>query len=502
MVRDFRYIIKRVIIGILIGLFFIMFKSCDVHAWSFYSTGTINVYSQTQNCDLDENNNFNCTNGVSFKFTSQYKSNANNETQPMPWLIPNEHSILINNVIYEYIPDSPITTSSNARSIGLGMGSTTLIDTSGSGSIMNFSMKMFPHNTIDDNDNITYDKTIPINYNFKPYYCTYFNGTTWTYCNLILEIGSSSNVFWYVLDLPTNTTVEKVRLYFGSPNRQTTFASTTYGSDNIRIPDYQYISIDNSKTGFSKFYVNYNTWRQTNAGTPFGLWFYPKGYLLYQPEFYMPNGQFTLMVDSKSYVNNTYKFSYSSLDSSLQQTYTEQPERIEEEIENQTPSDDFESDLSESMSGFADNENSQRYLTTFEALLSYPIQKMKEQSSFDLVNHNSWIGANQIDSKLCWGTDGVVGDVSQPYKVQFFRDYKFTLPCPHSDIYTHLGYGDYGFYPSNFMGANNTGYTYNFISIWLVIQHGLLVYLLFVNVLNIYKYILDSRKSEIEVLEL
>ena len=503
MKKDIKYIIKRVIIGICIGLFFLLFKSCDVYAWTSVNAGQVNTYFQTQNCYFI-NNQFSCENGYSYKFTSPWQQNQNAiEWDVFPPFTTTDNAVLINNLIYEFIPTNSITTSSSRKSIGIGISSNGYISTSGTGSSMNFSIDMFPYLTRDENNNYIYNETFPMNYNFKPYYCTYYNGSEWVQCNLILEIGNS-NVFYFVLDLQEGITIEKIRLYFGSPNRQTTLAYKTLGSNNIKVPDNNNIFYTNSNlNSISAFYVNYNDWRQHSNDNNIGLWWYPQGVSTYLPKFTMPTSNFTLQFDSNSYVNNTYKYNYDNLSNELKQQYTEQPENIEIEIENQfNTDDDIDSVLSSNYEGFINNEHSRKYITTIENLFAYPIQKLREQLTYDLVNHNAIIGANQIDSKLCWGIDTVTGDVSSSYRIQFFRDYSFNLPCPHSDIYTHLGYGTFGFYPPSFMGANNTGYNHDFISIWLIIQHGVLIYLLMVTILNFYKYILDSNKAEIEVLEI
>lgn len=498
MIRDFRYIFKRVIIGILIGLFFIMFKSCNVNAIAI-TNKNVNIYSQTQNCDLDSENNLSCTKGLSYVFP--YSSGSTNLSDiDMPFFLPNEHNILVSNLIFDVDLGEEYIIDNNIRSIYLILGNQSWFSSNLSLGPSNyrFTLNMFPTQSEASNN------ILPSVYGFKAFYCSYFDTVSQTTktCNVKYGMDSNSNVFKVIPIFDLGTKLNRFTISFGTTDL---YSGSTKLLCNVRVPNSQtFINSQCSSSNISyKYYVLYDTWRSVSLENykPIGLFYYNKGTNLTTPKFKLPNYSSFLSYDNYDYSNYTFGATFDNYTLEEKEKYNDLVNTINKEIYGEFEVDDVEANISEMMGSFADNENSQRYLSTLESLLAYPIQKLQEQSSFDLVNYNVWTDSYQIDNRLCWGND-LIGDQGQPYQVQFWRDYKFTLPCLHSQVYTKLGYSNFGFYPSNFMGSNNIGYNYNFISIWLVLQHGLLVYLLFVNVLNLYKYILDSKKSEIEVLEL
>ena len=517
MKKDFRYIFKRVIIGILIGLFFIMFKSCNVNALEYIQNAAGVAYFQSQFCEQGEvitdtydgiahtGNRFSCSKGPSYKFVQFL--NSDNNFISIPAILYEKQ--LLNNFTFQILFEDSISITQQNRYIGLRAP---WVSSNTSNAELTFYDNFLTLNGVKDNNTIYYSPSVS-SFVLQPQYCNYSDGSNLYKCNVYLVGDPNISRYVYYIDIPVGTNVSSITLFFGNNNIQSSYDLFTGEiSNDFRAMTAtvfkKNVSCSANSTNYQCYVSNFSAYSNysNNNFNVYGSNFFSCAGLIYYryapiSSFFTPSTRTDNLWLSSTYPNNPVIYNFSNITSNLEEYYNGLITDIEEDL-TVSDRDSIENNISEVMGTFADNENSQRYLSTLDALLSYPIQKMQDQGHFDLVNHNAVIGANQIDSKLCWGTDTVIGDQSQPYKVQFFRDYKFTLPCPHSDIYVHLGYGDYGFYPSNFMGANNSGYTYNFISIWLFIQHGLLVYFLFVNVLNIYKYILDSKKSEIEVLEL
>jgi len=500
MVRDIRYIFKRVLIGLLIALGVIFFKSKGVFAATTQLNSNVRVYAKSGNCTYNSSTtDFNCVQGPSYKFVGEnITSSKATETDipTIPFIVNNMDSdVLIQNAIYDIELATPLTISSSERSVYLkfggpyprGNGVYGSSTTGSTGYLFRYTQfSATPLDTTNDSN-----KVLKLTYGFKPYYCSYHNPDTDTTstCNLILDIGND-NWFKIIVNLPIGTKLDRFTIYFGAPNLVSSIGSKTL--NNVIVPDNPtFISGANSD-------ISYDLWRKDNS-TRIGLQYFKAGVSLSSPQLQSPVAQF-VRVDSNNYTSNTYQWNYSNLSNELVAQYQATIPEIEEEL---TPTSDNDTFFSDFLEGFTTSSQASGFISLFNNMFLYPLQKLRDNSQVDLVRDNIY-GDKILSNYLCMQNSepGLLGSYV-PYKVQFFRDYKFTLPCPHTEIYNKLYYGEYGFYGNNFKGAEiRTGISYSFAEIWLTLQHGFLVYILFVNCLNVYKYVLDSNKTEVEVLEL
>ena len=504
-----KYIIKRVIIGVLIGIGIFLFKSNFTYAATYLNSDNAVIYTQSQKC-TESNDNLSCQQGTAYKFGYEYNTRKNtNEYEIDMILNNNQYSQLFQNIIYDYSISDTITIDTTHRSLyillpysqsqfslGAGLGS----------SNTTFTIQMFPQNSINPTtEEIDRHFVFPMNYNFKPYYCSYLDTSDnlTKPCNIILDIGQG-NIWKFIADIPINTTINRLTFYFGTNQLYNgSLKSQIYGNFNIKIPQNEKIGYEHGtseNTLYAIYYVNYNTWRQRSNSNNIGIWYYPQGYTIYQPKFSVPNSQYELAFDNVDYSSNIYKWTFTNYTQQQLDELNLTIDNIEEQLQQQE-----QPNADDTLNGIFNDFNNvyaQNFTSLFSSLFSYPLSKIQEQTEIDLVNSSKTALSRQLCQKSSHFDIG--GGATREQEIQFYRDYSFKLPCMHVDVYPNLKYGRFAFYSTNFLGVNLTGSgaDFNFTDIWLTIQHGILVYLLFVNVLNIYKYILDSNKAEVEVLEL
>lgn len=514
--KDFKYIIKRVIIGILIGLFFILFKSCNVHATTIENVNAT-TYFTTQYCDLDNNNVFQCSNGPSFRFPYQV-NNSGNDYSFYPFLLnTDDYYVLFKNMIIKYDFTEPITIDTTHRSIYTMFRGNYISTSINDGFQIN--QNWFRSDIIVNESTDNRYKT-PINYSFKPYYCEYIDSNDITHtCGVILEHGTNADNFWFVYDIPLNSVVKSIKVYIGDYNYYTSYnrkplvsGTSLYVPNNSNITYFEWVS---GRTNFQTYRVNYNTYRSqsnthSNGTSPstsdnIGLYWLFKGYTLNAPTFNVPTTTTELNYTSSTYTNNTYKYYFDSYSQDLMESISGTTNRVDEELDGGSEEEDgYRDTWLEDLYGDFNQGFARNFSDLFSNLFAYPIAKLNEQKDIDLVRTN--LQNNVIlNNLLCTrnsGLDNMTGDYN-PYEIHLWGSYTFKLPCPHTDIYPLLKSGTYAFYPNVFKGAHlQQGVVFSFTDIWLTLQHGLLVYFLFVNILNMFKYMVDYHKHEVEVLEL
>lgn len=521
MKRDFLYIIKRVIIGILIGLFFIMFKSCNVNA-SALPSNTSYIYTESDNCIVDTNSPFDitCNKGTSYKFYFDFNETDNNSTYLTPMILNNNnYSVYFKNIIYDIRLNATYTIDNAHRSffIEFPYTSSTFFD------IYNdrFAFKDFPHNSTNLQDKTDVRLNMSNAYSRIPYYCSYFDTdlNIMKVCDVILDT-DTTKIKW-IINLPVGTNFNRFVLYFGT-NQSYSGASASTGTytnmEAYRFPDILPFTdvlnrfSGNTETNLAKLYgrTKDNLRSVLNNNTPGikgvgGVWWYPKGVPVLTPEFTLPDYNNLVQYNNTNYTINALQLHFSN-DYTIEQqtTLNNTIESIENDLEQQQPSDEengFEF-INSGWGFFLSNTYVEKFTGLFSSLFTYPLTKVHDTLSEDLVKTGTGSGSGSyLNDGVCWGR---INDwtTKEPHKVYITKDYYFNFPCPHVDIYPHLKSGDFGFYPNTFHGIQLDGSNHDFYTLYQTVLDGLLVYFLFVQVLEIYKYVIDPTNTQVEVLEL
>lgn len=511
MVKDIRYIIKKVIIGVLIGVALIMFKSYRVNAATIDTNINANVYFKTQYCStgtagsgLYDPYTFTCENGPSMKFVQLLNSDQN---VSVPMFI--SQGQLINNMTFEMNFEDGQTITSTDRYVVLRIP---WLSSNISNGVMNlYANSYFTTDSIRNNSVIHYAPSVST-YMFQPQYCSYEDTTGYHNCNVYIYPNSTIERYAYYIDIPVGTTFNQITLFFGNNNVQSTYSIlSSYGTivNYYPLTTTRNMGTCNSSTSnencFKNTFNNYKNY-SSNDYNVYGSNTYSGAGLLYyryppvNPTFNPSNVTENVFFESNMVVDDAILYNYNSYSQELVDYYNNLATNIENELNPSVNIDGFFTDFLE---GFTTSTQASGLLSLFNNMFLYPMQKLNTNASVDLVRLNL-NGDYILNDFICMkNSTASYPSTYNAYEVHFYRDYKFKLPCPHTEIYNKLYYGEYGFYGNNFKGAAiHTGIQYSFVDIWLTIQHGLLVYLLFVNCLNIYKYVLDSNKTEIEVLEL
>lgn len=149
-------------------------------------------------------------------------------------------------------------------------------------------------------------------------------------------------------------------------------------------------------------------------------------------------------------------------------------------------------DTSSILGGFVANDFATGFTGLFEAIFQTPLDLFENQLSYDL-----WNGAvGNTNYNYCLGTH-LSGSPLDPPSLRFweyktgntYKYYSVDLPCM-TDMYSKI-----------VSPSGNYGFT-TFYSIYRTIIDGILIYWVLVQVLQFYKYCIEPKDSSIEVLDL
>lgn len=516
MIRDFlRYsknffkhkLFRLIIYGFIAFIIFSFVKIKGVNA-AVINGATTKVYFETQNCDINSGT-FNCIKGTSYKF--QYQENTtNNDSTFYPLILNNsDNYVLFKNMIFDIELASPINIDNTNRSILLNFNNYQYL----SGDTNTYGSYFFVPNFLDtyglDSNDTRDNRLMPYaTYNFKPYYATYTDSNNVIHdCGIILYQGSGGSpaYFYMVFDIPLNTIVTKLTLYLGDYHFNNTYNVNTLSNTSIKVPGPNYQYYDSFGTGQSNLYYYgrlYNNYRTTNNDQHInGLLMLQKGVSYYQPKFNVNNSDNFFKTTSDIYTSSNYKYYFDSYSSDLKQDLENSVTRIEDEIEMQQSAGDFDSLLN----GFINSETSSSFTNLFTSLFTYPLSKLNEAKTEPLFN-NSPVnnkGTGGLNLAVCTGRNIIGGVPEDRIEVPFYGGVKWTIPCFHYDIFSQMHDENTSFYPTSIDGhAIQSGRSTNFYSVYRIIIRGILVYLFFINLIDIYKYVLDSDRKEIDVIDL
>lgn len=497
----FKYRLFRIIIYIFIAFLIFSFCKLKSHA-STISGATATVYTQTQNCDIDSSDQtkFACQKGTTFKFIYDV-NNTSNTSDFSPFILTSDKYIYFKNLVISYELASPITIDSTHRSIYVKFQNGAYLSTSTNDGELQINQNWISTTPVVDNQEDQRYK-IPANYSFKPYYCNYIdsNGVTKT-CGVIFEhTSATTNNFYMVFDIPTGEAVKKINLFLGNYTFNTSYnVRTLVSGTSIKVPsstNFLYTEWIGGRSNFSTYRVNYNTYRQTtNDSQNTGIYWLLKGVTYRDPKFKVPNVSDELNYDSNNYTSNSYKYYFNSYSSDLKDQLNNSLSVMEQETEEQQE----DNELSDLMNGFIDSDEASSFTNLFSSIFTYPLNKLRETTNEPLFD-DSPTGVNLA---VCTGR-GFIGDVDQDrIQIPTINGVKWDIPCLHYDIYTKLHNDTTGFYPTSIDGHNITsGRSTSFYLIYRTILRGVLIYIMFLNIIDIYKYILDSDRKEIETIDL
>lgn len=525
MKRDFRYIIKRVIIGILIGLFFIMFKSCNVNAAS-YINGNVSIDYYYQNCTKQDLTLWQCDNSyienvsgpISFSGDAPViNSNIGNNIS--------DYDKVLTRVVYTF-EFNPIEVGNNCSNYNCninlhnGQQNNLFFDRRTDTYVqLNTSI---PHTNASNFNNFFVNTPYENLLAYHLYYADYYDSDLEEWKPLSVSL--STSMYLKASNWTNGQHISKLRFYLGSPSDLYYMVGGVSTSNPYVpvLPNYYEYLIDkyneNKYSNYQLFALPNATWVNNSNSAIFPIAFYPKGVNISVSSYTRRNYSIYLTNNDSGTATNIYDFTSSSLNDKIQNSednmnnLTNEIEnslsnsQAQEEIGTQFDPNEFES-LEAEFSFF--NEKSYPFTGLFSSLFVRPLALLSNQANIDLVNPNS-SGNLVLDRELCNRYSGNPNSSGLPgggtdYEVELWRGYKFKIPCMHVDVYPLLKHTPYGFYGSSFLGVPITGHEqvlFSFANIWLLIQHGILAYLMFVSCLNMYKYMLDSNKTEVEVLEL
>ena len=505
--KDFKYIIKRVIIGILIGLFFVMFKSCNVNAWSTlslsnsnskttYQFGTIKTYGV---------NSFYLDNNINYTY-------AFNNTEPIS--ISFRQGAILKNIEFEYVLawSGGITFDSSMKYVSFNYQD--ILNKSGSGNSNNYLKLMSSIDSLQSS-------LIKTNfYNWQPIIAQYHdvNNDTWVSVDLKLysysansSIGLNSQ---YIMEIPTGTKIDKFKLCFGTLQGLVSdiqiFRSHIYGDDYYNSNQETWFYPYTNYLSGSGLFNNTNEYKflayiPATFGTLSNLITLPSSDTYSGSDFAIV--AYNSSLPSSDKLKTTYYFNgvdYGQLVSDANSSYQEEIQEVLEEIEREklisgsqdkldSAKEDLQDGLETNFSDFGSSTYGSAFNGLFTSTFAYPLEKIENMLDEDIYYVNQ--GGNRVlNLALCTG-HSVDDHWGSRWQVHITEDYYFEFPCPHYDIYPYLKSKNHTY---QFYGSSQWSFQYYYT----IIIRGILVYWLFITCLNIYKYVLDPNDTKVEVLEL
>lgn len=168
--------------------------------------------------------------------------------------------------------------------------------------------------------------------------------------------------------------------------------------------------------------------------------------------------------------------------------------------------DDIDSKVGNVLAGA--NPSTTTFSDFINALVYQPIYLLNQSANLDFYDSDGNMTGNLCFSSFQQGGTNR-GFVPIPFTSDGGTQKRFQFPCLTRDVYSHIKHVDSSFSysvvgsPNTFDDSNSLGYSSTtFMSIWLLIQHGVLYYFLVITFIKVIKYCIDTNKAEIEVLEL
>lgn len=170
--------------------------------------------------------------------------------------------------------------------------------------------------------------------------------------------------------------------------------------------------------------------------------------------------------------------------------------------------DKVSSSLGSIIAGGSSHLQQTQFTDFLNALISKPIELMTNSANLDFYSNE---GGYHLTGDLCFapfqqgGTNR--GFIPIPYKnTGNYLEDNFQMPCLTRDVYSNLHSRNFSVVgSSSIINVDSTTLAFeggSLLSIWLLIQHGILFYLLATTFIGIVKYCIDTKDAEIEVLDL
>lgn len=522
--RDFKYILKRVIIGFLIGMLLficknkIVFASPVTYNYSSYNGATISLKYHYQPC-YNDNGTLLC--GTLYpdndylpdiEVSRLIEPNSSGNwcgMDPQTGLYTSTNkSFILSYVDFEVITGNSITLDYNNvffPYFSIVLGSVDYINQSGN----NISTKGYYTMPIYSEDNKTNGYYNPMG--SRPFYCSYYENNSYHSClyesdyyvaNWIPDIGQKLN--FYNLSPVINFTdgethsINAIHFKYGYPNESFTENTNTFEYYFSGSINRTRISNNYSPNNYPLAYYDTSTTNQVRLPVT-------RNQVLCT-SFYATDNSNHIYALPESEFTPTYP----GMDSSeLTPEQQEIVESVNDIFSVFTP--EFwgsivggtgilneivgtgTSDYSKPLGSFLGNSYSTGFIGLFESIFQTPLELLEEQLENDLwsdgvgyTNYNYCLGSHLDGSSL---TNPKI--VLWEYKTgnNTYNRYSVDIPCM-TDLYSKINS------PSGSFGFNA------FYPIYRNIIDGLLIYYLLINVLAFYKFVLDPKNSRVEVLEL
>lgn len=506
---------KILLFFILFCIFTFFFKSCNVKALTYIQDAQADVYFKSQYCTESESisgnyngtpqsgKRFNCETGPSYKFAQLLNNSSSIE---VPFLITENQ--LFNNMTFKINFENPVEITSTNRYIVLRApwGNSNISQ----GTFGTFS-SYFPLNGIRPNGTSTDLNPSLSTYFNQVEYCNYSDGSTTYKCNNVtIAPNTGNNRFVFYIDIPVGTIVSNITLFFGNNNIQSSY--DIYSRDVAgwftAMTTTQNLYNSNITTNFDSFDTykqivyrlnqykgnHYNIYgKDFFSGSGLAYYRYAPSGPTFKPSTSTENLYFETNIPS---YNGSPVYYFANATTEDTNYYNGLVNSIEQELN--PPSED--SWFTDSFNGFLESNESNSFITLFNSLLTYPLSKFTQQNQMKLTWTNV-NGAEILSPAICKGV-GIAGDYGPGIQLSW-HGASFDFPCIHYDVYSKLTSDNFAFYPTTLNGANiSGGNSHNLYSIIKIILDGVLIYFMFITCLDIYKYILDSDRKEIEVLDL
>lgn len=522
--RDFRYILKRVIIGFLIGMLLficknkIVFASTVTHNYSSFGGATISLKYHYQPC-YNDNGTLLC--GTLYPDGDYLPdieiSRLIDPTDSGNWCgmdpqtglyTSTNKSFILSYVDFEVVTGQPIPVYNNNLffpyfSVVLGSGD--FINQSGN-NIMTQGYFTMPIYSDDLKTNGMYSPM-----GSRPFYCSYYENNSFHSCLYESDYYTSFKIPNLVQKLNyynlspiinftdgANHTINSIHFKYGYPEESFTISKSNFVdyftgaynrtliSNNYSPNNYPLAFYDTSTTNQVRLPVTRNSvlctsfYSADNSNDIFAL---PESE--FNPEY--PGMSESELTPEQQEIVDSVNDIFSVFTPEFWGSLVGGNGLLDEIVGTGT------SDITKPLGSFLGNSYSTGFIGLFESIFQTPLDLLEEQLEYDLWSE----GVGYTDYNYCLGSRIDGSSIVNPKVVLWeyktgnnsYNSYSVDIPCM-TDLYSKINS------PSGQYGFNS------FYPIYRNVIDGLLIYYLLINILAFYKFVLDPKNSRVEVLEL
>ena len=495
-VDSMKYMVKKIIIGVAIGIILMSVRSCKVHADTYGSSyfSSIIVHYKFDVC-LDTGGDFLCTEGL------EDTQNIKNIVATLPIYTPktNEY-LMLKEFDVHLVTDNGVYVSNN-YSINLPSPMT----------IFNgLNVKSTnDYNNMPRFNNITMYNNFVNYFAYKPRNETEYISVDSQYLGAYLGVQqlwlSGSSIYTYGVTPSVKITPTS---YFYDFQYSLQSGYTYNGSNSIiqAVPTYTTNPPSISRTDFLNQYKTNSylavvypgqslSWKKISDLSSTANWSVTTGsYSTNSIYNISPSANEVLIQERLADINKELIVNASVIGSDIYGT----------DQENQ-----FTNAFSNTITNASNNLNSIGFTSFLNALIVEPVALLNQSASVDFYDNGELTGSLCFDTFHQGGTN--YGWIPIPFvdTGNYTTDY-FQLPCMTTQVYSNLkSRNSHGIKNGRIIGFGDTPNSsadtlggISFMPIWLLIQHAVLYVWLTITFVNIVKYCIDTKDSEIEVMDL